>query len=932
MHADQVLKYYFLFGIFVVWSIFFTPSELFSQTARDGNDRVATGELRGSVIGSDGEILVGANVVLRGTGRGVASDRNGTFIFSNLSPGSYIVEVSYIGYTSVQEEVVVSASSITEVDLVLESAIYHIGGIEIFADVELMPADPETKTFIRSGEIEHMQASSLGDVLQLVPGVPSTNPGLVDVQQANLRGTEQDATGRRISAFGTQIMIDNVPVSNNANMQIDTAPMTTAGRGVDLRSVPAENIQSIEVVRGIPSARYGDLTDGLINVRTRIGDAPHRLRAKYNPNTYETNISGGQTVRQTGIGYNLNLASSRRDIRRPDDRYTRIALQFSTVNSFFNRDRLRLRNIFYVTRAFDEVDEDPTYALRLAYYNRDVDTRYTLDTEYRVSDVTGLSGVFSVSYTNQDSYRQEMVSRDNLVLSDLLEEGTMEGRFVFGSYLSRYWVKGDIWNLYGKIEGEHRAMTGELLHRLSAGLITRYEVNRGPGRTFDVLFPPSSSPGIGDRPRPYDTLPGNTTISAFVEDRMSGTLFALPFTLLVGLRYEVFNPERIRLDGLFAGERSFIEGRQGTFLDPRVNFSLSLNRNTQVRIGYGRTSKAPPMSMIHPNPRYFDVVDTVAFNPADRDESFAIVSTYIFERGNENLTGFTQTKYEASVDQRVWDLGFSLTGFINQTRDGFITTTEPVTMVQRSWPDWPNRSTSTVKDTLMERIFVSDNGFWSDSKGAELTVRTRRLPVISTQMEISAAYREYRSGEEGGVVFGGRRFDPLIGTNLFPIHNAEDRFVEELLIKYRFDIHSRALGMWFTLHLEQQAIERDGYRGRTDSLAIGYYTESGRTVWIPDDRRADEQYRNLRRTRADYLLLDERRPGKWLVNLRVSKELWTGAEVSFFVNNFFNNRPLYRRARTDSSTLSYERRNPPIYFGLEVSSVLDTLVQRLRRE
>jgi hypothetical protein len=127
-----------------------------------------------------------------------------------------------------------------------------------------------------------------------------------------------------------------------------------------------------------------------------------------------------------------------------------------------------------------------------------------------------------------------------------------------------------------------------------------------------------------------------------------------------------------------------------------------------------------------------------------------------------------------------------------------------------------------------------------------------------------------------------------------------------------------------TMQIEQQVLEIDGYHGLEDSLAVGYFTKAGTTVWIPENERASDRYKNLRSTPQAYQLLEEDRPNKWLFNLRVSKELWAGTEVSFFVNNFFNNRPLYRSMRTDPNTYSYERRNPPIYFGLECSSVLDT--------
>ncbi|MDZ7763811.1 MAG: TonB-dependent receptor plug domain-containing protein [Melioribacteraceae bacterium] len=77
---------------------------------------------------------------------------------------------------------------LTEVDITLKSTSFNIGGIEVLGSGEFMPLEPETKTEISSGEIEHLQASSLGDVLQLMPGVATTNPTLNFTSQASIRG------------------------------------------------------------------------------------------------------------------------------------------------------------------------------------------------------------------------------------------------------------------------------------------------------------------------------------------------------------------------------------------------------------------------------------------------------------------------------------------------------------------------------------------------------------------------------------------------------------------------------------------------------------------------------------------------------------------------------------------------------------------------
>jgi outer membrane receptor for ferrienterochelin and colicin len=104
-----------------------------------------------------------------------------------------------------------------------------------------------------------------------VPGIQRTsNPGLGKLSQVGVRGDESD----NLTAFGTLILVDGIPQSNNANMQFErltgsNSGNSNLGRGVDLRTIPADNINNIEVITGLPSVRYGDVTAGIINVQTR---------------------------------------------------------------------------------------------------------------------------------------------------------------------------------------------------------------------------------------------------------------------------------------------------------------------------------------------------------------------------------------------------------------------------------------------------------------------------------------------------------------------------------------------------------------------------------------------------------------------------------------------------------------------------------------
>src|SRR5205807_519215 len=56
--------------------------------------------------------------------------------------------------------------------------------------------------------------------------------------------------------------------------------------------IPAAALERVEVIRGVPSARYGDLTAGAIVIDTRAGVVAPEILARYDPRTAEANLLG----------------------------------------------------------------------------------------------------------------------------------------------------------------------------------------------------------------------------------------------------------------------------------------------------------------------------------------------------------------------------------------------------------------------------------------------------------------------------------------------------------------------------------------------------------------------------------------------------------------------------------------------------------------
>jgi outer membrane receptor protein involved in Fe transport len=862
--------------------------------------------LRGNVYDENRNPLPFANIILKEINNGTAADKKGNYKIV-AKPGGYTVMVSFIGYEKIEEKLTLVANRILERDYYLKSQSFEIGGIEVVADNEFIPLSPETKTTVTSGEIEHIQASSLNDVMELTPGVETSNPTLNSVEQATIRGGDP---------LGTQIVLDGVPISNNANLQVGVG-LSTANSGVDLRSIPAENIKEVEVIRGIPSAQYGDLIDGLLIVKTRAVPHAPRVKFKYNPNVYETNLSGGVQVQDWVFNGNLNVASSSRDVRIEGDGYTRIAAQLTAELA---SEEMGIKNILYFTRSFDERKEQPGYALREAWFNRDVNFKYTGNFNYNFSSFSQLEAKFSASYTKQDSYEQQLVSRDNIVISDRIEEGTQEGRIVFGTYLGKKEIKGDVFNLFADLNYRFRFFTGDFLNSWIAGVNWRNDFNRGEGIVFDPLFPPSLSIPT-PRIRTYEDIPAYNILSLYLEDKITGRLWK-PFTLQIGARYEVYRPNGFNLSGLW-GDGDLIDSYNGSFLNPRFNFSYNLFDDTQIRLSYGVTSKSPPMGMIFAQDKYYDFVDTVSVvNPQAPDSNFSLISTFIRQQANPNLQAYRQVKYEVSLDQQIGSLGFTITGYFNDTRNSFTNLSQPTTFFKTSYPNWPDPSLSNPKDTLIDTYNSYSNFGWSEVSGFEFSMRTRRLPVINAVFKLDAAYIYEERGTDNGYYFGSQRFVDALGLDVLPMYNSIEYYSKDLLINYRLEIQAESLGMWFTLHVQQKLIEIDGRRNYDDTLAIGYFSSTGDLIDIPEGDRINPVNQQMRRIVEPYELNEEDKPNKFLFNFKVSKSLWKGAAISFFVNNFLNNRPLYSSRRRSPNFPSYTRRNPEIFYGIEFHSSL----------
>ena len=141
---------------------------------------------------------------------------------------------------------------------------------------------------INKEAMQHLQPSSFTDITNMLPGASIKDPKLTNSNTIHLReagdGTSDDnySTG----SLGTGFVIDGAPVSTDANMQYiqggstQDAARQTVNKGVDMRTISTDDIEKVEIIRGIANAEYGDITSGVVKIERSIKPTPFKARFK----------------------------------------------------------------------------------------------------------------------------------------------------------------------------------------------------------------------------------------------------------------------------------------------------------------------------------------------------------------------------------------------------------------------------------------------------------------------------------------------------------------------------------------------------------------------------------------------------------------------------------------------------------------------------
>src|ERR1035437_7222436 len=224
---------------------------LISATLHAPAEGSNAGAVRGTVTDPSGAVIPGAAVHLTnqasGLDRTVTTDETGQFVFANVPFSPYRMKISANGFASLSQSIVIRSVVGTSLNLILQVA-SSTQTVTVEASGDLIEADPTFHT-----DVDREQFIK-------VP-MESESSGLSSLVTLSIPGISADSDGQM---HGLGDHAEN-------SYSVDGQSMTNQQSKVFSNQIPANSIQSIEVISGAPPAEYGGKTSLVIVATTRSG-------------------------------------------------------------------------------------------------------------------------------------------------------------------------------------------------------------------------------------------------------------------------------------------------------------------------------------------------------------------------------------------------------------------------------------------------------------------------------------------------------------------------------------------------------------------------------------------------------------------------------------------------------------------------------------
>ncbi|MDO7886523.1 TonB-dependent receptor domain-containing protein [Hymenobacter cheonanensis] len=266
--------------------LFFTaslaPTAALAQAPAAAPAVPATGALTGTVLDSLGRqpVAYATVVLLPPTGdkplTGVAADDQGHFALTKLAAGSFRLRASYVGYGTRTRPVVVGTGPTAVGTLLLPTAAQALGEAVVIGTKPVVEVKPDRLVYNADQDVSNAGGTAQ-DVLRKAP----------------LLAVDGDGNVKMRGSANFKVLVNNKP-----------SPTLARNLAEALKSIPAEQIKSVEIIT-TPSAKYdGEGTAGIINIVLKKGvDQGLNGRVGLASGNRNTNFNSALNFKKGKIGF-----------------------------------------------------------------------------------------------------------------------------------------------------------------------------------------------------------------------------------------------------------------------------------------------------------------------------------------------------------------------------------------------------------------------------------------------------------------------------------------------------------------------------------------------------------------------------------------------------------------------------------------------------
>ena len=714
-----------------------------------------------------------ASILMKENGLWAITGADGSFRIKNIPTGKVVLTIQCLGYATRQIALDIN-KDIPRLRINLKQENLKLDEVTVTA--KRKDNESTTSYTIDRAALDQQQLLNVSDIATVLPGGKTVNPTLMSDNRMALRSGSQEKGN---ASFGTAIEVDGMRLDNNA------AAGETAGAST--RTISASNIESIEVVTGIPSVEYGDLSNGVVKVNTRKGKSPFIVEGKLNQHTQQIALNKGFDLgRHDGVlNISFEHARSFSNAASPHTAYQRNILSLHYMNIFMRETTPLTLNMGLTGNIGGyNAEADPDNELDDYSKSRDNNLRAHFELNWLLNKkwITNLSLRGSLSTADRKS---EDYTHTNSATTLANLHALEEGYFMATNYDSNpnapiilgptgYWhvkqfhdskpINGSL-----RLKADWTRRFNKVMSRLMLGAEYTGSRNNGQGTYYDDLrYAPTW------REYRYDDLPALNNIALYAEEKVSITTSKLStLEITAGLRDDI----------------TIISGSEyGTVssLSPRFNGRYTFWKNRRKRVvselvlhaGWGKSVKLPSFQVLYPNPSYYDIEVFRSPSTADNTTVSAWYTRPSKALYNPDLKWQYTNQTDIGIEMNIKGSRVSLSAFHHRTYNPYLATTEytpfsyyytPVSALEgltiptdgRTYAINPSTGivsvssadgSSAVVPNNERRFYQSNTRYVNasplDRYGLEWMIDFKQFKALNTSLRFDGNYYYYKSEDE----------------------------------------------------------------------------------------------------------------------------------------------------------------------------------------